>query len=117
MVILGILFFATALVSGVVANGFLVSQNSDEQSNKLLSKILKNNEVIVELEDSVQLLGHIENSRIENNRTSLDIAEVLSNLEEQIERLKEENEDLEDQMNKVKNNIQKVYALFPIGPY
>lgn len=108
MAILGILLLATTLVFGVTVNGLSTSQ----ELNKLSSKIFQNNQVIYELEDSVQLLGRIESSRV-----SLDIVEKLSNLEDQIKRLKEENEKLEDQMDKVKENIQRVYALFPIGPY
>ena len=107
--ILGILFFIIAIISGATITGLLTSQDSDNDIENLFLRINKNNQIISSLESSIESL--------KNSESNESLVEVISDLEEQIKKLKEGNTKLKDEIEDLEKDIKYIYALFPITPY
>lgn len=109
IIILGILFFLTAIVSGVVGSQQIVNMNNDDLKD-ILSQINSNNREIIEISRQIRSL---DNNDIKDDG----LGRAIVNLEDLIEDLIEDNEDLEDDIDDLRRKTNDLIALFPIINY
>ncbi|MBS3070676.1 hypothetical protein J4407_00025 [Candidatus Pacearchaeota archaeon] len=117
VIIIGILFFATSIVFGLLFANYLLNKNTEEV-NSIYNKIVQNNLLMNKLRNDVIKATKNENDVIKATKNeNLENLDFLLLLEKQLEILAKENEDLEDEMRELRREIRNFIAIFPVNTY
>ena len=98
--ILGILFFSTSIIAGIVISNYQTNKNYDDSLNFLEDIIVDNNGRISNLKSTI--------SELERLIKNIDDSDMINRLKNQIENLRDDIEDLEDSNDKLENRIEEL---------